>query len=241
MLCATIPIRLFVISGESAARPLILTLPEFGRASSAAILSSVVFPAPLGPSNATNSAGLDFQTDAPQGHERAVTLFDLVEDESQNARGAVAGFNVFAQPRTRSRRVCSTCARCRAYSSSEMVPAWWRSSRRKSFSLSSSRPPLTSRTTDATAASEAAAGGEVLAAGAAARGCIYIWPRAVAGYRKLRASPEIDNSQSEKGREAADENPFEAIEACGKCGNRFAWGCGAGIYRRISGIVSGTT
>src|SRR5271155_2739873 len=54
------------------------------------------------------------------------------------------------QPRTRSRISCSMLARSRAYSSSEMVPAWWRSSRRKMESLSESRLVFTCSLTAAT-------------------------------------------------------------------------------------------
>src|ERR1700722_10310366 len=51
----------------------------------------------------------------------------------------VTASRVKAQPRTRSRRTFSARARSDAYSSSGMVPAWWRGSRRKSWSFKYSR------------------------------------------------------------------------------------------------------
>src|ERR1700720_4277186 len=54
-----------------------------------------------------------------------------------------------AQPRTRSRRTCSALARSREYSSSLIVPAWRRNSRRNSWSFSASRLLLVSRSSPA--------------------------------------------------------------------------------------------
>lgn len=65
------------------ARPRTATLPEFGRTKRAAIRSNVVFPAPLGPKKRDEFSGLDFKTNATQSGECAVTLFDLIENESE--------------------------------------------------------------------------------------------------------------------------------------------------------------
>src|ERR1700751_3982440 len=54
-----------------------------------------------------------------------------------------------AQPRTRSRRTCSALARSREYSSSLMVPAWRRSSSRKSWSFKASKLLAVARSNEA--------------------------------------------------------------------------------------------
>ena len=51
------------------------TLPLVGFISSAAIRSSVVFPAPLGPSSATNSPGTNFERNAAQSDRAIQTAF----------------------------------------------------------------------------------------------------------------------------------------------------------------------
>ncbi len=98
----------------------------------------------------------NLQRNAAQRHAHSVALFDFAELDSQSIRPC-RGFRgrhsgkmqavwtrATAQPWTRSRSNCSARPRSRAYSSSEIVPAWRRNSMRSSVSFRESRFEFTS-------------------------------------------------------------------------------------------------
>src|SRR5208282_4982483 len=75
----------------------------------------------------------------------------------ETSRGIRSPRGVTPQPRTRSRKTFSARARSSVYSASEIVPAWRRSSRRKSVYFSASRLVPTAASTYARFALEVAA------------------------------------------------------------------------------------